>query len=176
MDTATLILQIFTILISITSMVIAVSSEFRENRKKNYIGIVTKQRIINKDCIRNYSQILLQNTHIAILPHATVKNLEDCIGAVSGIEVVFKNIYSQEKTFIDKANSLVGALSDYLNDKTDITLQNLLQNRNEFYKIYSIYDLSDWRFIKAQSIGKEIDSEDFDRIYENTEKTFNEKR
>ena len=102
MDTATLILQIFTILISITSMVIAVSSEFRENRKKNYIGIVTKQRIINKDCIRNYSQILLQNTHIAILPHATVKNLEDCIGAVSGIEVVFKNIYSQEKTFIDK--------------------------------------------------------------------------
>ncbi len=102
--------------------------------------------------------------------------MEDCIGAVSGIEVVFKNIYSQEKTFIDKANSLVGALSDYLNDKTDITLQNLLQNRNEFYKIYSIYDLSDWRFIKAQSIGKEIDSEDFDRIYENTEKTFNEKR
>ena len=39
-----------------------------------------------------------------------------------------------------------------------------------------MYDLSDWRFIKAQSIGKEIDSEDFDRIYENTEKTFNEKR
>ncbi len=73
MDTATLILQIFTILISITSMVIAVSSEFRENRKKNYIGIVTKQRIINKDCIRNYSQILLQNTHIAILPSKTWK-------------------------------------------------------------------------------------------------------
>ena len=171
MNLATLILQIVTITISVTSIVVNILLTRKENMKKHYLEIVTKQRIANKEAVRNAGTILLQMSNEAVLPYLDEHKLFDCSKANATISSVLKVLYKEDKEVLDASNSLLMSLRQYLElNKKDSS--EVLKNRELFLKCLSIYDLADWRFIKSQSSGNTKNSQDFDKIYEDVKKNY----
>lgn len=167
MTTTTLILQIVTIVVSVISMVLGVLNTLRENRRTHYIEIVTAQRLRNKEKIQQAAKTIMQYTDSAVISQSDANCVLMCAEAAAEISVVLKNIYPEENYLIKQAEVVVSELNKYLNSVTKEE-KDLMEARAEFYKQFSIYDLSDWKFIKSQAYGDATDSDDFDKIYNET--------
>lgn len=163
MDLVVLILQIVTILVSVGSLLFNLLTTVKENRKKNYIKVVTEQRLKNKAIIRDNVKTLLEWSNEYAIDLFDEVALKQCLQSVSALETVLKSVYPEDCNLLNSANELLKSLSQsYLKcgsgDSVALARQNLL-------KEYSIYDLADWKFIKNQSYGTKIDSDEFDKLY-----------
>lgn len=163
MEPVVIVLQVLTIAISVVSMILTVVNTVRENGKKNYIKVVTAQRLENKRCVRDSAQTLLELTHEAALEHADSNTVQECISSLTKIMVILKEVYAQEHEMIGCGEKLISSLKAYI-EKTG-TKDDVAAARARFYELFSIYDFADWEFIKLQSRGKHRDSRDFDIVY-----------
>ncbi len=170
MELSVLILQIITILISVSSLVLNLMITTHENNKQQYVKVVTAQRLNNKEIVRDNVKVLISSSNACARKLLDDQVLKQCITSEAAIETVLKSIYQEDNAVLSAAHKLVKALSEYLNgngssDSIESARHNLL---NEF----SVYDLSDWRFIKKQAHGNSYGSTEFDKIYESTRKEF----
>ena len=171
MDITVLILQIVTILVSISSLTFNLLSTVRENSKKNYIKVVTEQRLKNKSIVRENIKNLLaySNCHtISLITEDTVKKSADSAAA---IESVLKSSYPEDNNVLQAVNDLVAQLAKQINSKNNE--QSIATAREKLLDEFSIYDLADWRFIKQQANGTKTDSKEFDKIYSETREQYN---
>ena len=161
MQTATLILQIITIVISIYSIVTTFVLTTRENKKKHYLEIVTHQRLKNKTVVQNNAITLLTYSDENTVDLLNEERIVKCAEAVSAISAVLKKSYKEDLSVINSAEELLKAIKTKQKEE-------ILAKREIFYKSYSTYDLADWRFIKSQASGLKKDSKEFNDIYEET--------
>ena len=161
MQTATLILQIITIVISISSIVTTFVLTTRENKKKHYLEIVTQQRLKNKTIVQNNAVTLLTYSNENTIDLLNEERIVKCAEAVSAISAVLKKSYKEDLSVINSAEELLKAIKTKQKEE-------ILAKREIFYKSYSTYDLADWRFIKSQASGLKKDSKEFNDIYEET--------
>lgn len=170
MDLTVLILQIVTILVSVTSLVIGFVSTLLENRKKHYVKIVTEQRLKNKEIVRKNISELLGCAHPCALPQFDEPSLKDCCAHAAEAESVLKRFYKEDLALLKAADALLFALREWLQKK--IGGDEVERARKALLYEYSVYDFSDWQFIKSQSTGKKYGSDDFDAIYAQSRKNF----
>ena len=171
MDISVLILQIVTILVSISSLVFNLVSAIRENNKKNYIKVVTEQRLKNKIIVRENVKDLLAYTNTHTLGLLTDETLKKCAESEASIETVLKNLYPEDNAVINSVHNLILEIAKQITDGNNE--QALGIAREKLLMEFSIYDLADWRFIKQQANGKKTDSEDFDKIYRKVSEQYN---
>ena len=170
MDLSVLILQIATILISASSLIFNLVVTTRENNKKQYIKVVTNQRLNNKAIVRDNIKILLSHSNTCALAMFDEQALKQCILCGAAVETVLKPVYKEDNAVLDAMNMLIKELRIYL-DKED-NVERVQSLRENLYREYSVYDLADWRFIKKQAHGNNYDSVDFEKIYNSTRKEF----
>ena len=168
MDTTVLILQIVTIFVSVSSLVFNLVSATLENRKKNYIKVVTEQRLKNKSIVRESVTALLANSNIQTLTLLNNETLKKSIESAAAIETVLKDVYPEDSCVLIAANELIVEMAKQLKDGNNE--QSVSDAREKLLYEFSVYDLADWRFIKRQANGNKIDGVDFDEIYRNTRK------
>ena len=170
MDIGVLVLQIVTILVSITSLVVGFVSSFVENKKTHYIKVVTDQRLKNKELVRKSISALLCESHPCILSQFNETSLKSCCAYAADIESVLKRFYKEDVTVLKTVDRLLDSLRNRL--LKSISAEEVEQARKALLYEYSVYDFSDWQFIKSQSSGKQRGSDDFDMIYAQTKKDF----
>ena len=163
MDLTVLILQIVTILVSISSLTFNLLSTVRENSKKNYIKVVTEERLKNKAIVRDNVKTLLALSNASTMADITATTLEKCAESAAAIETVLKSNYDEDNNVLTAVNTLVATMANCIGDKS--SNEELASARENLLREFSIYDLADWRFIKQQSTGKKSDSDDFNAIY-----------
>ena len=166
MDITVLILQIVTILVSISSLTFSLLSTVRENNKKNYIKVVTEERIKNKSIVRENIKNLLAISNVHTIDYFSVETVKKSAESAAAIETVLKNVYTEDNNVLMAVNNLVDEIAKQV-DKGNNT-QAVIAAREKVLREFSIYDLADWRFIKQQSTGKKVDSDDFNEIYKET--------
>ena len=165
-----IILQVITVAISLTSLVLGVWNTIRENKKNRYVEIVTKQRLDNKSKVSSGAKVLLQYVSEETKDFVDNDYIKLCSAALSEIKAVLKPCYPEDLDVIQSGERLLRAYVSFVQNEGDFSeIENagLL-----FYQKYSVYDLADWRFIKKQAKGDESDSDDFDTLYRATEKEF----
>lgn len=60
-----------------------------------------------------------------------------------------------------------GLATEYFQKRADIELINsITEKTNKLKYLYSIYETTDWEFIKKQTYGKPMDNEEFLKTYE----------
>ncbi|MCH5165015.1 MAG: hypothetical protein J1G01_01270 [Clostridiales bacterium] len=170
MDLSVLILQVVTILISVSSLVFNLIITTRENNKKQYVKVVTAQRLSNKEIIRDNVRILLSNSNAYALRLFDEQTLKQCVTSAAAIETVLKTIYNEDNAVLVAVNELIKELAAYLDSENNA--ESVQSARQNLFNEYSVYDLSDWRFIKKQAHGNSYDSADFIQIYDATRKEY----
>ena len=170
MDIGVLVLQVVTILVSITSLVVSVISGLVENKKKHYIKVVTEQRLKNKELVRKSISDLLCDSHPCVLSQFNEVSLKNCCIHASEVESVLKRFYKEDLAVLKTVDQLLDSLQQWL--QKAISSEEVEKARKALLYEYSIYDFSDWQFIKSQSSGKEYGSSDFDMIYAKSKKDF----
>lgn len=170
MDTTVLILQIVTIFVSVSSLVFNLVSATLENRKKNYIKVVTEQRLKNKATVRESVKNLLAFSNIQTLCLMNEETLKKSVESAAAIETVLKDVYPEDSCVLLATNNLIAEMAkqiDVGNNEQAVSIA-----REKLLYEFSVYDLADWRFIKKQANGKKIDGNDFDTIYRNTREEY----
>ena len=170
MDISVLVLQIVTIMVSISSLIVSFVSSLMENKKKNYIKVVTEQRLKNKELVRKNISDLLCDSHPCVLSQFNELTLKNCCEHASEVESVLKRFYKEDTAVLETIDRLLACLQKWL--QKEIPAEEVEQARNALLYEYSIYDFSDWQFIKSQSSGKQYGSDDFNMIYAKSKKDF----
>lgn len=162
MDISVIVLQVVTILVSITSLVVNFISTMQENKKKNYIKIVTEQRLKNKTIVRDNVATLLSYAGEYYFSNFDKEYFRDCCKCASNIETVLKRFYKEDIALLNSVENLLQAFKVLLETGDSTNVES--ERKNLLYE-FSLYDLADWQFIKVQSSGSTYDSDDFDDIY-----------
>ena len=165
-----IILQVLTVCISLSSLVLGIWNSIRENKKNRYIEIVTKQRLDNKSKVSASAKILLQYANAETKEYIDNEYIKQCALALSEIKAILKTCYPEDRAVLQSGEKLLCAYVSYLRGETDFA--TIAKAGELFHQKYSVYDLADWRFIKNQAEGKKFDSADFDVLYKDTEKEF----
>ena len=171
MDVYVLILQVLTIVVSVSSLVFTLLSSIRENNKKNYIKVVTEQRLKNKSIVRENTKNLLAYSNPHTIQLLTADTMLKCAESAAAIETVLKALYSEDNEVLISVNNLVSEIAKQVSDGNNE--QALIAARERLTREFSIYDLADWRFIKQQANGRKSDSDEFDEIYRKTRQDYN---
>ena len=174
MDITVLILQIVTISVSVVSLTLNLLSTMRENNKKNYLKVVTEQRIKNKTIVRENIKNLLAYSNAHSLNVLTDETIKKSAESAAGIETVLKDVYPEDKRVLSAVNNLVCEMAKHVDSGENE--QAIANAREEVLREFSIYDLADWKFIKLQANGKKTDSEEFDKIYGDIREQYSKKK
>ena len=170
MDTTVLVLQIVTILVSVSSLAFNLITTKSENNKKNYLKVVTEQRLKNKAIVRESVTNLLAYSNTQTLCFLNKDTLTKSVESAAAIETVLKDMYPEDSCVLVAANNLVAEMAKQISSGNNE--QAVSVSREKLLYEFSVYDLSDWRFIKKQATGKKIDANEFDEIYRNTRKDY----
>ena len=170
MATPVLILQIVTIIVSVSTLVFNLVSTRLENSKKNYIKVVTEQRLKNKSIVRENVTNLLAYSNIQTLCFLNEESLKKSVLSAAAIETVLKDVYPEDNCVLIASNNLIAEMAKQINVGNNE--QAVSSAREKLLYEFSVYDLADWRFIKKQANGKKFDGNDFDEIYLNTRKEY----
>lgn len=170
MDTTVLILQIVTIFVSVSSLVFNLVSATLENSKKNYIKVVTEQRLKNKSIVRESVKNLLAFSNIQTLCLLNEETLKKSVESAAAIETVLKDVYPEDNCVLLATNNLIVEMAKQIDVGNNAQAVSIA--REKLLYEFSVYDLADWRFIKKQANGKKIDGNDFDEIYRNTREKY----
>lgn len=170
MDISVLVLQIVTILVSVTSLIVSFTSTLVENKKKNYIKVVTEQRLKNKDIVRKSVADLLCVSHPCILAQFDENTMKNCCAHASDVESILRRFYKEDQAVLQSIDQLLDLLQQWLTKST--TAEEVERARKALLYEYSVYDFADWQFIKSQSSGKQYSSDDFDEIYAQSRERF----
>lgn len=163
-------LQIITVVISISSIIINVILTIKENSIKHFLNFTTNFRINTLLNVRANMITLLNLTNPLIINSYPVSDkkiyLRELYDSSLEIELVFKEIYSEEFEMIVLIRDLTSLATDFFLKRDNIELINSIKDITDKLKyLYSIYETTDWEFIKKQTYGKPMDNKEFLETY-----------
>lgn len=172
-----IVLQVITMIISVSSIVINVILTVKENSKKHFLNYTTNFRINTLLNVRTKMIALLNLTNPVIInsySNADKKDyLRELYDASMEIELIYKEIYSEEFEMVILIKKLTGLATEYFQNRSDIELIDSIREVTSKLKyLYSIYETTDWEFIKKQTYGKPMDNKEFLETYEKYKSEF----
>lgn len=164
-------LQIVTVIISVFSIIINVFLTIRENNVKHFLHYTTGFRINNLINVRKKMISLLNLTNPIIIDSYGMDEYKDYLTAVfdssTEIELIFKDIYEEELEMVRLIRNLVNLSQQYFTNRTnDVLKRSIIDIRNKLKYLYSIYETTDWEFIKKQTRGHIMDNKEFLETYD----------
>lgn len=172
MDVTTIILQVITIAISAMTLILSTVINERNRKKKNFIDIITRERLDNLEFLRKNDAELLALSFPDLLFGLTDSDdinehkykMAQC---VENLKTILCTIYREENELIVVASQLLEVASEILNNKDGNKRDDLCELRSDFSKKTDIFNHAYWFFIIGQT------QEDFqDTIKENAGDTF----
>lgn len=166
-----IVLQVITVIISITSIVINVILTVKQNSIKHFLNYTTNFRINTLLKVHTKMITLLNLINPVIINSYSDTDKKDYLrglyDASLEIELIYKEIYSEEFEMVILIRELTDLATEYFQKRADIELINsITEKTNKLKYLYSIYETTDWEFIKKQTYGKPMDNEEFLKTYE----------
>lgn len=183
MNTATLILQITTILVTIFSLFFTAMVNKREKKRGYFLDIITKERIAELNFLRqNYSDLLALSDPLLLKEITDNRDIKDHIYKISlsaeRLKCIFCNIYEEEKELKQLASEIVYYVSCVL-QKSGKDCNNKLKEAREVFSIQiDIFDHAYWFFIMGQAndtykgTAKDMDNDSFLFYYNDTKEKY----
>lgn len=162
-----IVLQIITIIISFLTLVSNTAITINENRKTHYVEFTTSSRIQVLNKTRELIAKLAAMTDPMVINNVSSNSeyyLQLC-KIKYDLNILLKDINEEERVLKTLINTTVETADKYLKSHSLENEQELHQCINTIMSLYAIYDSTDWRFIKEQSIGKIADNKEWLRIY-----------
>lgn len=166
-----IVLQVITVIVSVSSIVISVILTVKENSVKHFLNYTTNFRINTLLKVRTKMITLLNLTNPVIINSYSDADKKDYLrelyDASLEIELIYKEIYSEEFEMVILIRELTVLATEYFQNRGDIELINSIrETTNKLKYLYSIYETTDWEFIKKQTYGKPMDNKEFLETYE----------
>lgn len=171
------ILQIITIGITLISLVANICVTIFENRKTNYVEIITSSRLeFMKNNRTEAASFIVLCRKFALGMRSDhsydIDKIDDLYMSFEKIKLFLKPCYSIDSRIIKSGEKIVSSIEDAVLKK-EIDINVFLSEINVFEKLFSVYDAADWKFVKEQFNGKNGKSMHFDEICDEFERKFN---
>lgn len=161
-------------MISILTLAVSIIIQVIENKKDRYVTKITTETIAHNTMVQECSVVILSLTNPIRLATTTSLSSEErdsLITAISKLEMHFVIVIKQEVDLLISIRKLVNAYMKYLSDPTTEQREKVIQLREDYYWLISIYNYADWRYIKAQIRGQK-DVKDFEIYYKEQMEAF----
>lgn len=160
------ILQIVTICVSVSSLIVTVISASNDTKRKLYSGAIVKQRINDLNNIKLDSSVFYSFIDLCI--EKMEKNIPNMISdfskAKNKLISNFKKEYEEDIQIINLIELIYkNCVKNLLINNDDYTL--VLQKENELYDLISKYNSANWSCIKQEVYGKELYNKDFKKFF-----------
>lgn len=170
------LIQIIASSVSLTGIVLGFVFTWIENKRSRYIEIITNQTIKNMLFLRENAAMFSVLTRPEIIKGDgnDIKNYKfQLMQASVNIEAIMKYRFDKERDMINLVRRLTKLCLAYYEKSSDELSQEIKLLNNEFYMSMTVYDYSDWQYIKAQAKTRPYkDFPDYDIIYDNQKKLF----
>jgi hypothetical protein len=176
---STILIAIITNCIAIITLTTNIILTIFEKRKERNANIITKFTMDNMVLVRSSASKISVYTNPYCIKEAVDsgnKNYKhNLLMQVMHIEYVMKHIYKQEVEIIESLRRLTNIAFKYYDTLNEELTISLFKQEKEFRYLISLYDYSDWLYVKSQAVsGNRKDFNDFDDIYRNLAKKFND--
>lgn len=169
-----IILQIVNIGVLLFTLFINIIVTINENRKKNYLDSTTSYRIkVMTETRELMSDFIVLSTPL-VIRHVNNNNeyIKEIVKIKADLDIILKDINKEELELKKLVEEIVDDAYKYLNNN-DIEKEETINNKiKKLLYLYSIYDSTDWKFIKKQSTGKIFDNKEWLKIYEHYKSKF----
>lgn len=174
-DIGTLI-QVIASGVSFGGIVLGFVFTWMENKRSRYIEIITNQTIKNMLFLRENVALFSALIQPEIIKGAKkdIKNYKfQLVHAATNIETIMKYRFDKEREMINIVRELTKLCLSYYDKQTNEVKKEILFLKEKFYVLMSIYDYSDWQYIKAQARTRPYkEFPDFDKIYDRQKELF----
>lgn len=171
------ILQILTILITLTLGLISVYQTRKNQRGQNIISVTTNYRLKRTEQLKEFSQSLMTNTNPQLLELGidNFKMLHAASDASEAISTILHRYFDADRELIDLADNIVQLAFTYSNSSNSKKTYYELIYKRDLFKIKSdIYNTADWNRIKRETDGINTSSESWIKYYEEIYSSFEE--
>ncbi len=183
MNTATLILQITTILVTIFSVLFTAIVNKKEKKRGYFLDIITKERIAELNFLRqNYSDLLALSDPLLLKEMRDNNDVKDHIYKIAlcaeRLKCIFCNIYEEEKELSELASEIVYYVSSVLQKFENDSNAKLKELRETFSNKMDIFDHAYWFFIMGQAnntykgTAKDMDNDSFLLYFNETKEKY----
>ena len=170
------ILQIITILITLTLGLISVRQTRKIQHGQNIISVTTNYRLKRTEQLKEFSQYLMANTNPILLNlnADNKKMLYEANNAAEGISSVLHRYFDADRELIELADSIAQLAYTYNNtDKNTEKVHCELIYKRQLFKIKSdMYTTSEWNRIKSETMGVNTSSESWIEYHSGIAKAF----
>lgn len=170
------ILQIATIVITLTLGLISVYQTRKLQSEQNIISVTTDYRLKRVEQLREFSRCLLANTNPLLmkLEDDTIKMLQDAANASEAISIILHRYFDADRELMELANNIVQLALAYHNSNKNCerTYHELIYKRDLFKIKCDMYTTADWNRIKRETKGVNTSAESWIDYYERIEKGF----
>lgn len=158
----------------ITQLILHFSS-----KRSSYKEIITNQTIENMLFFRKAMSSLIILLSPEVIDSCREKDsqiyVEKLFQASTDAQSIMKSIFSKELELINTIRQAVDVALKYYKSADAGDRDVLLAQKEKCYYLYSIYDYSDWRYVKGHARKVMLqDTPDFDKIYDKLRKEFDE--
>ena len=166
------IYQLITLIAGFIGIIFVQYIGVRENRITRYCDIITKQTLANNMFIRENSQVFTLMTRPDIIDEYRKKEgsfeyKKVLLRAVINMEHHFYHGLSQDRELINIIREIASHALAFFDTPTPEEKTILISLGNEYYNLMTLYDYSDWLYIKTQAEKKSygVKYKKFDEIY-----------
>lgn len=170
------LVQIIASSASLIGIILGFVVTWLQNKRSRYIEIITNQTIKNMLFLRENAAMFSALTRPEIIKDDgnDIRNYKfQLMQASVNIEAIMKYRFDKERYIINLVRKLTKLCLNYYEEPSDELSQEIKLLNNEFYTLMTVYDYSDWQYIKAQAKTRPYkDFPDFDIIYDKQKKLF----
>jgi len=171
-----ILIQIIASSISLVGIVLGFVFTWHQNKRSIYIEIITNQTINNMLYLRKNATLF----SVLIKPEVINSgrdSMEDYIfklmQASASIESMMKYRFDKEREIINIVRKISKLCLKYYYNPNPELEEEIRVLGQKFYLAMSLFDYSDWQYIKAQAKTKPFkDFPDYDKIYDEQKKLF----
>lgn len=169
-----IVIQVIASTMSLLGIVLGIFFTWKANKRSKYIEIITNQTIKNMLFLRENASCFSALTRPEIINSDAINNYKfQLMQASVNIESIMKYRFDKEREIINIVRRMTKLALRYY-DKPNKEIEKDLKLLNEkFYMLISVYDYSDWQYIKAQVKTRPFkEFPDYDVIYAKQKKLF----
>lgn len=171
-----ILIQIIASSVSFVGIILGFIFTWMENKRSRYIEIITNQTIKNMLFLRENTALFSTLTRPEIIKDAKKSNKNykfQLVHAATNIEAIMKYRFDKEREIINIVRRTTKLCLNYYDKQTNEIKQEIIILNEKLYKLMSVYDYSDWQYIKAQARTRPYkEFPDFDNIYDKQKELF----
>lgn len=163
-----IILQIITVVISIVTLISNIVITTIENKKKHYLNWTTSYRLKTMEKTQELISDIVVFSTPNVLKCVTDKSIhiEKLIKSKTDLDLLFKKWNREEVEIGQLIDNIIYSVLEYLEEFDPQIEEELNEKLKKLLWLFSIYDSTDWKFIKLQSAtGKIYDNKKWLEIY-----------